>query len=131
MMMLYEFQPDLSIRERGQASLDDALDELMRRAQAAAKTYATGEEAMVATSFGVCRDERDFLEISCNSVVEVHFHTDRLLPAQGWRRWFTRHSCLDVTCGLNQARQILSNYFCLPREAFERATATARRPSDS
>ncbi len=128
MMMLYEFQPDLSLRERGQTSLEDALDELMRRAQAAAKSYATGEEAMVATSFGVCRDERDFLEISCNSITEVHFHTDRLVPGQGWKRWFTRHSCLDVTCDLNQARQVLSNYFCLSREAFELATTARSEP---
>jgi hypothetical protein len=127
-MILYQFQEDLSIRERGQTSLEDALNELTRRAQAAAKTYAKGEEAMAATAFGVCRDERDFLEITCNSASEVHCHTDRLLPRRGWKSWLARQSSIDVTCDLDQARKVLSDYFRLPREAFERAMAEGAEP---
>jgi hypothetical protein len=77
-MDLYRFDYDLNIIEQGQCDVNTALETFEQCYLNGCASYDSGEDAYVATCFGLSRSSKDFIEFSCNGQHSVTVHSDRL-----------------------------------------------------
>jgi hypothetical protein len=118
-MDLYRFDRNLHVVEQGQCDCDAALATLERCYEDGFTSYDSGEDAMVATSFGLSRSERDFIEISCHGQESVTVHSDRLYYSSYLSKTFGSKHHFFIKGGKAIGVEIIRDYFDRERQMFE------------
>lgn len=118
-MDLYRFDRGLHVVEQGQCDLDAALGTFEQCYLNGFASYDSGEDAAVATSFGLSRSRKDFIEISCNGQDSVTIHSDRLCYPSWLSRYFSYKHYFDIKGDKARATEIIRDYFSMERRAFE------------
>ena len=86
---IYKFDKDLQIVELGKGNLDKINELLEESLSNSNKTYEHGEDTIAATSFGISKTNKDFIEIGCHGDNEITIHTDRLFYGSKWSKIFS------------------------------------------
>lgn len=118
-MNLYHFDRDFHIVEQGQCDSDGALETFEQCQLNGCASYHSGEDAIVATSFGLSRSRVDFIEISCHGQDFVTIHSDRLSYPSSLSRYFALKQHFNIKVDKTKAREVIRDYFNMEREAFE------------
>jgi hypothetical protein len=121
----YGLTPQLQTRDDGPVTLEEAL----RRAQDCISRlqphYASGEEALVATTFGLSHANEYFVEFCVHAPDEISLHFE--IPNTPWYRalfrgrranWRTLHSSSEVSEAIRQ-------FFTLPPAELDTALRRA------
>ncbi len=119
-MNLYRKNHALSIVGHGPCDEERALAELKSFFDAGLQTYASGEDALEKSTFGLSRSEEDFLEASCTGH-SVDFYSDRLVIPAGLASLFAGKKHFWISVGRVQAEEVIRDYFRLPRSVFRGA----------
>jgi len=118
-MDLYRFDRNLHVAEQGQCDCDAALATFERCYENGFRSYGSGEDAMVATSFGLSRSGADFIEISCHGQESVTVHSDRLCYPSWLSRTFSLRNHFFIKGGKAKGMEIIRDYFSRERQGFE------------
>ncbi len=125
-MDLYRFDDDLHIAIQGPCDCDTALETFEQCYAIGCASYDSGEDAVAATSFGLSKSETDFIEASCHGVDSVTVHSDRICYPSRLSRYFALNRHFDIKAGMTRAKEVISDYFNMKREAFEAKYANFR-----
>ncbi len=125
-MDLYRFDRNLHIAEQGQCDCDSALETFEQFYANGCASYNSGEDAVAATSFGLSRSQTDFIEISCHGQDSIAIHSDRICYPSRLSRYFALNRHFDIKAGMTRAKEVISDYFNMKREAFEAKYANFR-----
>ena len=117
-MNLYSFGVK-GVIERGTCDLAGALDELKGCHSRGLLYYAHAEEAIEKTSFGLCKTEKDFIEVSCDDPDSVSIHSDRLHYSSLFSRMVALKAHLSICGSMDMAEAVIGDYYELDRKAFE------------
>jgi len=118
-MDLYRFGRDLHVVEQGQCDCDAALETFERCYLNGRASYDSGEDAVVATSFGLSRSRQDFIELSCHGEDSVTVHSDRLYYPSWLSRYFGLKHHFYIKGDKARGTEIIRDYFSMERQAFE------------
>jgi hypothetical protein len=118
-MDLYRFDRDLHVVEQGQCDCDAALETFERCYVNGCASYDSGEDAVVATSFGLWRSRKDFIELSCHGEDSVTVHSDRLYYPSWLSRYFGSKHHFSIKGDKARGTEIIRHYFNMERQAFE------------
>ena len=118
-MDLYRFDRDLHVVEQGQCDCDAALETFERCYLNGRASYDSGEDAVVATSFGLSRSRQDFIELSCHGEDSVTVHSDRLYYPSWLSRYFGLKHHFYIKGDKARGTEIIRDYFSMERQAFE------------
>ncbi len=118
-MALYRFDHDLHIVEHCPCDLKAALETFEHCYLNGCALYDSGEDAYVATCFGLSKSSTDFIELACNGQDSVTVYSDRLFYPTRLSRLFASKQHFFIKGGKAAAIEIIRNYFSLDREAFE------------
>jgi hypothetical protein len=118
-MDLYHFDRDLHIVEQGPCDCDVALETFERCYVNGCASYDSGEDALVATRFGLSRSRKDFIELSCHGEDSVIVHSDRLYYPSWLSRYFGVKHHFSIKGDKARGTEIIRDYFSMERQAFE------------
>ncbi len=118
-MDLYRFDRDLHVLEQGPCDRDAALEIFEQCYGKGCASYNSGEDAVAATSFGLSKSETDFIEISCHGPDSVTVHSDRICYPSRPSRYFALKQHFNIKVDKTGAREVITDYFNMEREAFE------------
>ena len=118
-MDLYCFDRDLHVVEQGQVDCDAALETFERCYVNGCTPYDSSEDAVVATSFCLSSSRKDFIELSCHGEDSVTVHSDRLYYPSRLSRYFALNKHFDIKVDKTRAMEVIRDYFCMERQAFE------------
>ncbi len=116
---LYGFDRTLHVVKMGQCECDTALVTFEQCYGNGLSSYDSGEDALAATSFGLSRSEKDFIEISCHGLESVTVHSDRLCYPSRLGKTFGLKRHFFIKADKSRAVEIIHNYFSMERQAFE------------
>ncbi len=124
-MNLYRFDRDLQILERGPCECGAALRVYEECCENGLKSFDSAEDAMAATSFGLCRSPEDFIELSCHGLNTVTAHSDRLHYPSRLRKMFDSKHHLFIKGDRAKGQEVIEDFFGLARQEFEAKYADA------
>jgi hypothetical protein len=119
MIGLYRFDNNLHIVEQGECDRDTALYTFEQCYENSFSSNRSGEEAMVATSFGLSKSKEDFIEISCNGKDVVSIHSDRLCYTSLLNKAFSSKHHFSIKGDKDKGMEVIRDYFRLDRQQFE------------
>ena len=119
MIGLYRFDKNLHIVEQGECGCDTALKTFEQCYENSLSSYRSGEEATVATSFGLSKSKEDFIEISCNGKDAVSIHSDRLCYPSLLKKTFGLKHHFSIEGDKDKGMEVIRDYFSLNRHQFE------------
>ena len=118
-MDLYRFDRNLHVVEMGQCDCKTALATFEQCYLNGFTSYASGEEAMAATSFGLSRSRADFIELSCHGQDSVTVHSDRLCYPFRLGKYLSLKHSFYIKADKAMGAKIIRDYFSMDRQAFE------------
>jgi len=116
---LYRFDRTLHIVKMGECDCDTALATFEQCYGNGFSSYDSGEDALAATSFGLSRSEKDFIEISCHGLESVTVHSDRLCHRSRLSKSFSLKRHFFIKADKRRGVEIICNYFGMELQAFE------------
>jgi hypothetical protein len=118
-MNLYRFDRSLHIVEQGQCDCDGALEAFEQCYLNGFASYDSGEDAAVATSFGLLRSRMDFIEVSCHGQDYVTIHSGRLCYRSRLGKYFGLKHYFEIKGDKARGMEVIHDYFSMERQAFE------------
>ncbi len=118
-MDLYRFDLDLHVVEQGQCDYDAALATFEQCYLNSFTSYDSGEDAIVATSFGLSKSKRDFIEFSFHGLDSVTVHSDRLSYPTRLGKYLSLKQHFYIKGDKARGAEIMRDYFNMERDAFE------------
>ncbi len=130
-MEMYKLNSKLEDFLCGTVELKQVLAELQIISANAKVKYKDETEAIPATQIIVSRNETDFLRVECHSEKEVHFSSDRLIYKMGWFKKLFAVPYMQFRSPIDNAPEIIKNYFESSRESFENTYAISYANKES
>ncbi len=115
----YQYDRDLKTVDLGQCDVDRALAILDERYANGLRAYEYGEDALVATSFGLSRSAYDFVSFTCNGQDNILVTLDRISDRPWWTNIIRSKESMEIPCDIQSARGVIQDYCTMDRAAFE------------
>lgn len=109
-----------SVDQRG-CTLDEALGDLDARYLAGLERFPSFDESYARSYMCLSRDEKDFLELTCNGADSITIHSDRLIYPSTLSRLFAPKRRFSAKVTKPEAITLIEGYFEKSREEFEAA----------
>jgi hypothetical protein len=116
---LYRFDRTLHVVSMSQCDCETALATFEQCYKNGFASYDSGEDASAATSFGLSRSEKDFIEVSCHGQESATVHSARLCYPSGLSKTFALKHHFFIKADKTKGVEIIRNYFGMERSGFE------------
>lgn len=107
-----------SIDQRG-CTLDEALMDLDARYLAGLERFPSFDESYARSYMCLSRDEKDFLELTCNGADSITIHSGRQIYPRTISRLFAPKRRFSAKVTKPEAIILIEGYFVKSREEFE------------
>ena len=118
-MNLLRYNTKLAPTACGAITLENSYKELERILSRGGEVFNNESIAIPATHFTLARSDRDFLEVSCHSVDQVHFASNRIVYNIPFFKKPFADSRLQFRTNSRTSKQVVADYFDLSRKLFE------------
>ncbi len=118
--IIYRFDTDLNIIDETIGTLEKVKMILEESLFNSYQLNEHGETSLAKTSFGLSKNEHDFIDIACNSASNITCHTDRLIYNSIFVKLLSYNNHFYIKTDKNEIWEIIKNYIRFDRKTFER-----------